>query len=36
MQPEATRINGGQISFVLNGTDRIDNGPGFFDAQYAG
>jgi len=32
MQPEATRINGGEIGFVLDGIDRIDEGPDLFDA----
>ena len=36
MQPEATRINGGQIGFILDGINRIDNSPDFFNAQYGG
>ena len=36
MQPKAAGINGSQIGFILDGSNRIDNGPDFFDAQNSG
>jgi len=36
MQPESTGIHGSQIGFILNGSNCIDDGPDFFDAQYRG
>jgi len=32
MQSKAAGINGGQISFVLDRIDRIDDGPNFVNA----
>ena len=34
MESEATGVNCVQIGFILNGSNSIDNGPDFFDAQY--
>jgi len=36
MQPESTGIHGSQIRFILNGSNCIDNGPDFFQAEYGG
>jgi len=36
MQPETAGIDGSQIGSILDGSNRIDNGPDFFDAQYRG
>ena len=35
-QPEAAGVNGGQIGFILDGINRVDNGPDFLDAQNSG
>jgi len=36
MQPETAGIHGSQIGSILDASNRIDNGPDFFDAQYRG
>lgn len=36
MESKAAGVNGSQIGFILNGINRIDDGPHFIDAQYGG
>jgi hypothetical protein len=36
MESEATRVHCGEISFILDGTSRIDNGPDLVHAQNSG
>ena len=33
MEPEAAGVNDGEIGFILDGINGIDNGPDFFEAQ---
>ena len=36
MEPKAAGVNGSQIGFILDGINRVDNGPDFFEAQDGG